>query len=332
MEQRDETLPAVLARFNVEAREITRITSGRMNEHWRVDATEGATLVLRRYIAVRSAATIEVEHDVLLQLAKRQWPVAAPIGAPGGERVIEHEERLYALFPFINGTLGPAHSLAHLRVKGRLLARLHAELATLPADTQRDGFSRTWELDKPDGTFNDALRAFGEEHRELAWAIRGERYRSLRELSRLGYGPLPQQYIHADFTRENLLFDGGELTAVLDLDFVHLDARAVDIAKSITGDCGEPPADTAINPEAARAFVGGYLEHTRLSDTELRVIVPLMRAQAVAQLDFAMRRWLAGDRSEALMFRIDRRARQRLPQLAQRAAAIEEALFREADR
>ncbi len=332
MQPDDESLRAVLARFNVEAREITRIPSGRMNEHWRIDTTDGATLVLRRYIGVRSAAAIAVEHDVLRQLDDRGWPVAPPIAATNDDRLVAHDERAYALFPFINGTLGPAHSLAHLRVKGRLLARLHAELATLPADSQRDGFSRTWELDKPEGTFNDALRAFGVEYGDLAWAIRGERYRNLRELSRLGYGPLPQQIIHDDFTRENLLFDGGELTTVLDFDWMLVDSRVADIAWSILSDCVEPPADTAIDPEAARAFVGGYLEHTRLSDAELRLIVPLIRAQSLVPLASGVRAWVAGDHSAHLMLRIERRVSERLPQLAQRAAAIEEALQREADR
>lgn len=328
--QLDPSIRAVLARFNVDQREVTPITSGHINDHWRVEAADDAVFVLRRYIAVRSAAAIGVEHEVLMRLAERQWPVAAPIDAGNGNRIVEHDARLYALFPFIRGELGAAHSRGHLRVRGRLLARLHGELATLPVDNQRDGFSRTWELDTPDATFDGVLRAFGAEHRELASAIRGERYRNLRELSRLGYGPLPQQLVHGDFSRDNLLFDSGELAAVLDFDFVHLDARVADIAWSVLSDW--PPADTAIDPAAAAAFVGGYLEHTQLSETELRLIVPLLRAHQLAMLGFGVRAWAARDRSRALMVRIERRTRQRLPQLAQQAAAIEEALLREADR
>jgi len=175
------------------------------------------------------------------------------------------------------------------------------------------------------------LREFGREHAGLASAIRAQRYRSLRELARLGYGELADTQLHGDFQRDNLLFDRGELTAVLDFDSTHRDARVVDIAWSIISDCGEPPAETAIDARFAAALVGGYAEDTPLSDAELRLVVPLIRAHNVAICAWGVRRYLeAGDAT--VLPRLERRIGVRLPQLEARAAAIEDAITAAAHR
>lgn len=143
-------------------------------------------------------------------------------------------------------------------MKGRLLARLHQELATWEAPGQRDGFGRVWELDVFIGahtqfdTFNELLMALGQTHTDLARAIRAQKYTMLRELSTLGYGELPAAPGHFDFHHDNLLFQRGELTGLLDLDLVRLDARVADLATSVALDCLAPPAYNEIDPAVAR--------------------------------------------------------------------------------
>ncbi|MBI5284786.1 MAG: homoserine kinase [Chloroflexi bacterium] len=322
-------LDAVLARFRIEPTAIATVAAGRYNTHWRV-TTPGGDYALRRYNQARLASSIPYEHAMLEHVAARGWPVAAPVKSRDGATVVESEGRCYALFPWLPGQPGPAHSTAHLRVKGRLLARLHRDMASFGAGEQRAGFGRVWELDLPlqssrFTTFNEMLREFGREHARLASGIRAQRYRSLRELTRSSYGDLADVEIHGDFQRDNLLFDRGELTGVLDFDNAHRDARVVDLAWSIISDCAEPPAETAIDPRLAAALVGGYAAHTPLSDAELRLIVPLLRAHNVAMCAWSVRRYLESGDADTLR-RLDRRVSVRLPQLEARAAAIEEAI------
>ncbi len=322
-------LHAVLDRFGIEPASISAIVAGRYNTHWRV-ATSAGECALRRYNQARLPASIPHEHAMLEHVAARGWPVAAPVKSSDGATVVEFDGRCYALFPWLRGQPGPAHSIAHLRIKGRLLARLHRDMTSFGASEQRAGFGRVWELDLPlqssrFATFNEMLREFGREHARLASAIRAQRYRSLRELARSSYGDLPDVELHGDFQRDNLLFDGGELTGVLDFDNAHGDARVVDIAWSIISDCVEPPAETAIDPHLAAALVGGYAEHSPLSDAELRLIVPLIRAHNVAMCAWGVRRYLESGDADALP-RLERRVSVRLPQLEARAVAIEEAL------
>lgn len=320
----------VLERFGVTAGTAHRIERGRFNEHWSVDeANQTSSYVLRRYNAQRDAVSIAFEHDVLRSPAMSAWPVAAPETMANGASLVEAGGRLYALFRRLPGALGPAYGTAHIHLKGRLLARLHGDLARVGVDGQRPGFGRVWELDTRERMMNDVLRDFGETQRELGWAIRAQRYRSLRELSRLGYGDLPDTLIHFDFTRENLLFDDGRLTGVLDFDHVHFDARAVDIAWTIISDCTEPPEDTSISIELAGALVAGYAEQSALDERELRLVVPLMRARHLSLLNASLRLWLA-DPNDDLLFRIDRRVRRRLPQLDEREAALTDAILRAA--
>jgi Ser/Thr protein kinase RdoA (MazF antagonist) len=187
-----------------------------------------------------------------------------------------------------------------------------------------------WELDalfdgSPHRTFNDALRAFGREHRDLASGLRGQRYRSLRELSKLGYGGLPDIPVHWDFHHDNILTAGGAIIGLLDFDSAHLDARVADIAFSISLDCREPPDHNAVNPAAVRAFVGGYVEHTPLSGQELRLLVPLMRAAYILGAALRLAYW-EQFRADAARS-IARSVRFRFPLHDERAAQLEAAVY-----
>jgi homoserine kinase type II len=279
-----ETLGAVLGRFGVTDPSIRDIRTGRVNKHWRVE-TDAGTHVLRRYNERRSASAIHYEHEVLRHLAGKGWPVATALPAAGrSDTAVEIGGRHYALFRLLPGWPAPYTNPRYARLKGRLLARLHQDMATWEPPGQRDGFGRVWELDVYVGaqtqfdTFNELLMAFGQAYTDLARVIRSQKYAMLRELSTLGYGELPPVPGHFDFHGDNLLFLRGELTGLLDLDLVRLDARVADIATSIALDCLAPPAYNEIDPAAACAFVGGYAEHTPLSDAELQLLAPLMRA------------------------------------------------------
>ncbi|MEX2080620.1 MAG: phosphotransferase, partial [Dehalococcoidia bacterium] len=190
-------LTAALELFGVEPHGLRRIPTGRQNEHWRVVTGDGL-LVLRRYSALRSSPAIAIEHAALRHVAELGWPVAPPIACADGTTVVALEGLRYSLFRFLSGRVAEAGNRRIGRMKGRLLARLHRDLARFPMEGQRDGFGRAWELDlfgptEEYPTFNALLAGFEREHRDLARAVRSVRYRNLRELSRLGYGDLAVQ-------------------------------------------------------------------------------------------------------------------------------------------
>lgn len=327
-----ETLRDVLSRFGVAARSISDIRSGRVNRHWRVADDDGA-YVLRCYHARRTVAAIRYEHDVLRHLAGKGWPVAVPLPAAEGDTLLELQGERYALFPFLPGRPHSYRSKRYQRLKGHLLARLHEDLASWEAPGQREGFGRLWELDtfvaahSPYATFNEVLMAFGQAYPELARPVRAQKYAMLRELSVLGYGELPCGLIHFDFHHDNLLFERGELTGLLDLDFVHLDARVVDIATTISSDLRAPPAYNEIDIDAVGAFLSGYVERAPLSEAEVQLIVPLVRAFVVWLVAWRLAHWAEGEAGDSPLRSIRRSVRARFPLFEQQRPALEAAVL-----
>jgi len=330
--QTSALLREALARFDVANASFRDIRSGTVNKHWRVKA--GAlSYVLRRYNERRSTEAIAYEHAVLRHLAGRGWPVAVPVCAPGGDTCIETEGRWYALFPLLPGRPPPYRGLSYSRLKGHLLARLHEDMDLWQTPGQREGFGRVWELDvyvrawSAYGTLNELLQALAKQQPELSRAIRTQKYAVLRELSILGYGEGPPVLGHFDFNHDNMLFQRGGLSGLLDFDLVRLDERAADIAHSIALDCLAPPDYKKIDPAAVSAFVGGYTEHTPLRDAELRLIVPLTRASLLWLAVGRLAEWASGVRQEQALGSLQRSFSKRFPAFERRRAKLEAAVL-----
>ncbi|MGE0542627.1 MAG: phosphotransferase [Dehalococcoidia bacterium] len=322
-------LRVVLARYNVASPVIRDIRSGRVNKHWRVE-TSDAIYALRRYNPRRSPAAIRYEHDVLMHLAGRGWPIAAPLRASDGATFTEVDGQRYALFPYLAGRPAPYADPRYLHSKGQTLARLHDDLAPWSAIGQRDGFDYCWNLDtyartRDLNTFDDLLAAFGREEPALASAVRTERDRNRAELERLGADRLPSAVVHCDFHHDNILFHRRRLSALLDFDLIHLDTRATDIATSIALDCLQPPTYDAIDPGSVQAFLGGYLIERRLDHTELRCIVPLIRTYFLNLIAFRLTQWV-DDQAGRARASVARSVDRRFPNLDHRAHEIETAV------
>jgi Ser/Thr protein kinase RdoA (MazF antagonist) len=194
-------------------------------------------------------------------------------------------------------------------IYGRLLARLHHDLELFPAEGQRPGAGKVWELDTwvapaNSGSFNDLLAAFGREHAELELLIRRYRYRNLRELARLGYPDLPDRPIHGDFDASNMLWHDGQLAAVLDFDWCRRDALACDLAAALPWD--------QMTAGRIRALLEGYEEVRTLDEREWALLPALTRAHLLFFIAFRLVEWkLLG--AERAAYSIARTVRDRLP-------------------
>jgi homoserine kinase type II len=273
-------MEAVLARFGVTPSALEQITIGGVNEHWHVYTADGR-YVLRRYYQRNAHVDVGYEHAVLAHAARTGWPVAVPLSSVDGETVVHSDGGRYSLFPYLHGTPGQYGNHDLLRVKGRLLARLHQDLASLPSRSQRAGFARINDLDlfvRADGwaDLEDLLRWYEEADEAVSSAIRRQCIESREELARLGYRSLPDTVIHFEFVQNSLLFTDGTLTGLLDFDFTHRDARVVDIGRSIALDCRQRAS--GLNVESVQAFLEGYTQESPLNEMERRLIVPAVRA------------------------------------------------------
>ncbi len=175
--------------------------------------------------------------------------------------------------------------------------------------------------------FDDVLDAYTREQPRLSAEIARWREMSVDELDHFHYHDLPDTLIHGDFHADNIFFERRRLTGLLDFDFVRPDTRLADLAITIALDCVEEGTQAGvaiIDPDAVCVLIASYHAESPLSATELRLIVPVIRAFYIWLCSFSVLRWLDGQQDAAL--RPIRTIDQRLPNLAARAGAIETTL------
>ncbi len=274
-----DAIQEALRAFGVPASRVEPLTGGAANEHWRVEAPGEPPRVLRRYHPRQTAASVAYEHRLLQFLANRDWPVAPPIVAGGGSQ-LETEAGRWALFPFVPGE-PPEDTRRSLQRKGALLALLHADLRDFPETDQRPGFGRITDLDTPlrlDGFADfhalvawDALR-----HPERAEAFEALRERNLADAASRGYGTLPDHPVYFECLGNNILFQGDDVTAMLDFDLAHRDARVADLGRSLLYDGG-------FDGWRLHSFIAGYQAHADppLSRDEVDLLPTMMLAAEI---------------------------------------------------
>jgi homoserine kinase type II len=250
---------------------------GLMNRHWFLD--EGPRrLVLRQYNAARSSEAVAWEQALVRHAADADWPTPKPLPTAGGETVVRHSGHLWSLAPFLPGEPELAPTPERWALRGKLLARLHADLASFENSDQRPGVGSVIDLDAwlagSGLTFEKAVATLAETHPELAGHARERRERSLEELARLGFDALPRQAIHGDFQDYNLLWSGHELTGLLDFDSARLDAPVVDLAVMLM-------PFMPLSVEETAALLRGYESVRQLSPQERASIPALVRAHVL---------------------------------------------------
>ena len=278
----------VLRAFGLSGAAQRLFADGNVNRHWRVDA-ENRTVVVRRYGVPRGLASISWEQQLMAFGAAKGWPT--PVAEPPASvaTAFEFGGRVWTCHRFLGGEAGTGDTPASRHIMGRLLGRLHKDLASFEESGQRPGFGKTWELDvmvEPAGlgSFNALLAAFGREYPELATTIRRQRYRNLRELSRLHYPDLADHPIHGDFSPRNLLFEDGQLTGLLDFDFARQDAWLCDLAPLLM-------PFQPLEPRLAAALFDGYQSVRQLSEAEWELFPALVRASLLWWVALLLVRW-----------------------------------------
>lgn len=259
----------------VEVSMVEPLFGGAVNEHWRVDTGNGEPRVLRRYHRRQTQPSVAYEHRLLQFLHERSWPVAPAIVASGGSQ-LETRSGRWALFPFRTGA-PPELDQRTMQRKGSLLALLHADLREWD-EGQRPGFGRITDLDTP-----LRLDGFADFHALVAWFAltdpeRAARLEEMRDLvvallGGLGYNDLPDDVVYFECLGNNILFEGDDVSALLDFDMAHRDARIADIGRSLV-------TDAWMDGWRAHAFVAGYQAHADppLTPTEATLLAPMMLA------------------------------------------------------
>lgn len=210
--------------------------------------------------------------NLMDHLAHKGIPVPAPQANAKGEILHTLKGKPAAVVTRLKGRNQLAPQAADCAQVGAMLARMHIAGqdygATQPNLRGLDWWTETVPVVRPH--LDEAQGALIESELAFQQAL----------ASSDAYKLLPHGPIHADLFRDNVMFDGPNLSAFFDFYFAGCDTFGFDIAVCLNDWCID--LDTgALDPVRAQAFVAAYDAERRLTDGELSLLPALLRAAAL---------------------------------------------------
>ena len=275
----DQDIAAISAGFGLGP--VTRwaaIDAGTINSNFDIETAAGRFCV--RVNEGKGEAQVRYEADLVEALARGGVPTPMPLRAPAGARspagapCIALQDRWVSAFPWVPGAhreIGQV-TASDAAAVGRALGRLHATGLALAERFASPGIytfehirARAAALRERD---DPALApALAEVLAESDWLVARAAVRAAA----------PRGIIHGDLFRDNVLFDGPTLTALIDFEQASTGSLCYDLAVSLNAWCYGDDFDPAL----VRALVRGYREVREL-DTAERAALPVeVRAAAM---------------------------------------------------
>jgi Ser/Thr protein kinase RdoA (MazF antagonist) len=241
---------------------------------------DGAVLVAKFYRPDRwSDAAILEEHAFALELAEREIPMVAPVGA-AGETLSEHRGFRFALYPKRPGRTPELEDFDTLQWLGRFIARIHAVGALAP-------FEHRPAIDI--ASFGRAPYRYLLDHGFIPAELRAT-YQSVVEdvLARVerAYeraGRVSSIRLHGDCHSGNILWTG-EGPHFVDLDDACMGPAVQDVWMWLAGERGTMQAQLA-------AVIEGYREFYDFDPAELWLVEALRTLRLIHYSGWLAQRW-----------------------------------------
>lgn len=205
-------------------------------------------------------------------LAERNLPVACPLTDATGVVIQQVADKPALLFPRLTGSHPKRLDALHIHQIGDFLGRMHAETQHYPEQRQNPR-GRQWLT----ATATQLQTALDDERR--AWVAQAT---ALSET--LASSELPRGLIHGDLFHDNALFDGEQLTGVIDFYAAGTDILALDLAIVANDWCGLPQG--GVDPGKTAILLAAYQSHRALSAPE-QTLWPQLLQLAAARFWFS---------------------------------------------
>ncbi|MGY8676661.1 homoserine kinase [Bradyrhizobium sp. UFLA05-153] len=251
------------------------ITSGIENTNYFVD-TDGGTYVLTLFERLTFEQLPFYLH-FMKHLATRGMPVPDPVADANGAILHTLRERPAAVVDRRPGASETEPTAAHCNAVGQFLGRLHLAGTDYPREQANPRGLQWWNEVVP--VLSPCVSAGQRSLLDSELA-----YQNQIALSS-DYRQLPRGPVHADLFRDNALFEGGQLSGVLDFYFAGCEALLFDIAVCLNDWCVDG-AGGCDDVERSAALLGAYGSVRELTPSE-RMLLPAMRRAA------AFRFWLS---------------------------------------
>ena len=200
-------------------------------------------------------------------------PVAPVVRTAAGEATETWLGKQAMLAPKLPGGHIDVPAPGHLQTLGRLIADFHAATANPAFETAPYPRNQDWLRDRAAST-RGRMACTGE---RLLFDCVG---RVISMLDRREVSELPSGIVHGDLFRDNVLFDGPELTGVLDFHHAARGYLVYDLAVAANDWCNHPGG--AIDPERTAALVTSYHRVRPLTVLERRFFPGFLLYAALA--------------------------------------------------
>ncbi len=246
------------------------ITAGIENTNYFADSAQGRyVLTLFERLSVEQ---LPFYLHLMKHLAQHGIPVPDPQADERGEILHTVCGKPAAVVNRLNGSHQLAPDVTHCESVGAMLARMHIAGQSYPRQ-QPNLRGLPWWVE----TVPVVMPHLTPEQREL---IETELEFQQQLGASAAHAALPRGPIHADLFRDNVMFEGHQLTGFFDFYFAGVDSFLFDIAVCLNDWCTDLPSGRLVE-ERAVAFVAAYNAVRELNSGERRLMPALMRAAAL---------------------------------------------------
>lgn len=230
--------------FGLEVSALQPLRAGSVNSNFRLETRHGQRLFLRVY-EEQDRAGARSELRVVGELARRGVPTPTPLVRPDGLSLGEHAGKPVAIFPWVDGeSLCQARvTSGHAAALGSALGRVHLAGVSDPPSGRFRKSDLEARLDRIDGSAPGELRS-------AAQRIRAR----LSEVASRRDPDLPRGLTHGDLFRDNVLWSGDTISALLDFESTSEDTFAYDLMVCVLAWC----FGDAFHAELMHALIQGY--------------------------------------------------------------------------
>jgi homoserine kinase type II len=246
------------------------VLGGIENTNYFVDTSAG------RYVLTLFERMTRDELPFYLQLmqhlAQRGIPVPGPRADAQGAILHSVAGKPAALVARLPGRHALAPDAQHCAALGTMLARMHLQAADF-ALHQANPRGLAWWIH----TVPVLLPHLETGQREL---MAGELAYAEHLAASPAHAALPRGPIHADLFRDNVMFEGHQLTGLFDFYFAGVDVLLFDLAVCLNDWCIDLDSGRLVE-ERANALVAAYAAVRPLTGAELRLLPAVLRTAAL---------------------------------------------------
>ncbi|NML46698.1 homoserine kinase [Ramlibacter sp. G-1-2-2] len=257
-----------------ELRELRGIQSGIENTNYFVTAEDmfGATEYVLTLFERLTAEQLPFYLHLMKHLAQHGIPVPDPAADKDGDILHTVAGKPAALVNKLAGGHELAPGPDHCSQVGAMLARMHLAGRDYKRHQPNLRSLAWWNETVP------VVLPFLEP--EQAALLRSELAFQNHVAGSSAWQALPRGPVHADLFRDNVMFDGGQLTGFFDFYFAGIDAWLFDLAVCLNDWAIDLPTGRH-DPERARAFVAAYASVRPLTAAERQLLPAMLRAGAL---------------------------------------------------